>query len=150
MSNEQLPPTNPEQQALPEGYAFIDKTEMQPQEIIQLRKSVGWSGDSEENWQKCIDQSGVIVGVRDKDQELVGMGRITADPRHAVLCDLVVHPGHQQKGIGTALVTERMHKAEELGIPYLYTELASDNPLRAKYKDIGFVATGDGLFRSSQ
>jgi ribosomal protein S18 acetylase RimI-like enzyme len=138
------------QPILPEGYSFLG-TNVQPQEIIELRKAVGWAGDTVEHWQQSINQPlGVIVGVRDDRGKLVGMGRITADPRHAVLCDLVVHPYHQQKGIGSVLVVERMRIAEEREIPYLYTELAPTNPLRNLYKNRGFVTTGNSLFRNSR
>lgn len=150
MTHEQSLPTN-EQLTLPEGYSLIDKAGMQPQEIVELREAVGWDGDTVEHWQQSIDQPlGVIVGVRDDKDKLVGMGRITADPRHAVLCDLAVHPDHQQKGIGAVLVAERMRIAKERDIPYLYTELAPANPLRNLYKNMGFVATGNGLFRNSR
>ena len=136
--------------SLLKDYIFVDKTEIQPQEIIILHKAVGWVGDTVNHWQEIIDQPlGVIIGTRYKGK-LIGMGRMTADPRHAVLCDLAVHPKHQHNGIGTALVAERMHIAQDRKIPYLYTELAPTNPLRSLYKDLGFVATGNGMFRNSK
>lgn len=140
-----------ERTTLPDSYSFIDKSTIDPKEIIELRESVGWAGDSVEHWQQSMDQPlGVIVGVRNIEGQLVGMGRITADPRHAVLCDLAVHPDHQNKGIGGALVTERMRIAKEQDIPYLYTELAPTNPLRNLYKAMGFISTGNGLFRNGK
>lgn len=135
---------------LPEGYTFADKYDIEPPEIIELRESVGWVGDSPEVWEACIQQPGILVGVRDANDELVGMGRVTADPRHAVLCDLVVGPAHQNQGIGKAIVWRRMRLALSARIPYLYTELAPTSPLRSFYEDLGFVATGHGLIRKAQ
>jgi len=136
---------------LPEGYTFADKNDIEPSEIIELRESVGWVGDSPEVWEACIQQPGILVGVRDAaNAELVGMGRVTADPRHAVLCDLAVSPTHQNQGIGKAIVRRRMCLALSARIPYLYTELAPTSPLRPFYEDLGFIATGYGLLRKAR
>ena len=138
-----------EQAHLPKGYRFVDKSDLVPSEIIDLRTSVGWDGDNAETWQDCINsQNGIIVSVRDDQGTLVGMGRVTSDPRHAVMCDLVVNPNHQNKGIGKALVLERMRIIRELDIPYLYTDLAEDNPLKPVYEELGFKATGRGMFNN--
>jgi hypothetical protein len=52
------------------GYEFVDKHSIQPNEIISLRESVGWLGDTQENWQQAIEQPlGVIVGVRSQEGE---------------------------------------------------------------------------------
>lgn len=140
-----------EQLSLPEGYNFVDKSQLQPDEIIGLRESVGWDGDTTEQWQNTIDQPlGVIVGVRDEEGSLVGMGRMTADPRHVVLCDLVVDPEHQHKGIAAAIVGERMRIADLRNIPFMYTDLSPTNPLKGLYDKLGFVATGGGLFRDGR
>lgn len=136
---------------LPYGYSFVTKESIKPHEIIELRVAAGWSGDTEENWQTCLDQpAGIIVGVQDSDNRLIGMGRITADARHAVLCDLAVAPENRQLGIGKAILLERVRMADEKQIPYLYTELADDNPLKETYVALGFTSTGNGLFRNSR
>jgi len=43
-----------------------------------------------------------------------------------------------------------MHIADANAIPYLYTELSSENPLRRIYQGMGFVAAGNGLFRCNR
>jgi ribosomal protein S18 acetylase RimI-like enzyme len=136
---------------LPEGYTFVAKDAIEPSEIITLRESVGWTGDSPKVWETCIEQPGILLGVRDTaNAELVGMGRVTADPRHAVLCDLAVNPAHQSQGIGKAIVWRRMLLALSAKTPYLYTELAPTSPLRPFYEELGFIATGHGLIRKAQ
>jgi ribosomal protein S18 acetylase RimI-like enzyme len=131
---------------LPAGYYFVDKTSIQPEEVIALRESVSWRGDAIDRWQKCIDQSLTIVGVRDSDSTLVGMACIAGNVRHAVLCDLAVNPIHQDRGIGTAIMSELLKEINDLGISYLYAELADTNPFRSQMLEYGFKVTGDSLF----
>lgn len=132
---------------LPDQYHFINKTDIRPLEIIALRESVNWRGDTVDRWQECINQSLAIIGVRDFDSNLVGMACIAGNVRHAVLCDLAVNPDHQNKGIGAAIMSELLKVASELGISYLYAELADTNPFRNQMVESGFKVTGDGLFK---
>lgn len=131
---------------LPEKYHFVDKLSVQPTEIIALRESVSWKGDSVDRWQECLHQSLAVIGVRDADSRLVGMACIAGNVRHAVLCDLAVNPIHQKKGIGTAITAELLKTTSSLGISYVYAELADTNPFRDQMLRSGFKATGDGLF----
>lgn len=134
---------------LPESYRFIDKRDIGADEIIALRESIGWKGDTLERWQSCIDQSLAIIGVRDSNSNLVGMSCIAGNVRHAVLCDLAVNPAHQHKGIGVAIMSELFKTADGMGVSYLYAELADTNPFRDSMMRLGFKVTGDSLFRES-
>lgn len=132
---------------LPEPFYFTDKSQVHPDEIIALRESVNWKGDTAERWQQCIDQSLAIIGVRDAESNFVGMACIAGNVRHAVLCDLAVNPIHQNKGIGAAIMFELLQTVDTLGISYLYAELAETNPFRSQMLQFGFKETGDSLFR---
>jgi len=135
---------------LPENYSFVDREDISPEEIVAVRKSTGWeAGDSEEGWRQNLDTALAVVAVRDdRSSELVGMGFLVGNRRHAILCDFNVRPEHQGKGIGTAILQKRMQIADqELKIPFLYTSLAETNPLKETYKSLGFAATGDNYFR---
>ncbi len=133
--------------SLPGLYRFVNKANISPLEIITLRESVNWKGDTTARWQECIDQSLAIVGVRDSESILIGMACIAGNVRHAVLCDLTVHPIHQKKGIGAAIMSELLKTANELDISYLYAELAKTNPFRSQMLESGFKVTGDSLFK---
>ena len=146
----QDPNTNPTPEfiSLPEGYSFVEKADISPLEVMTLRESVGWTPETAEKWQDCIDESIEVAGVRDASGKLVGVGFLVGNKRHAVLCDLVVDPEHQGKGLGTAILKKRMDVIEKLEIPYVYTDLAATNPLRDQYARFGFVATQGSLFRN--
>lgn len=134
---------------LPAGYYFINKDSIDPSEIIALRKSVGWKGDTLDRWQISVNQSLVTVGVRDRNSELVGMACIAGNVRHAVFCDLAVSPAHQRKGVGTAIMSELMTATGALGVTYVYAELAKTNPFRDQMIQSGFEVTGDSLFKEA-
>lgn len=137
--------------SLEQKYTLVDRDQILPEEIIDLRKSIGWEeGDTEEGWKQSLETALAVVGARDTEKgELVGVGFLVGNLRHAVLCDFNVSPKYQGQGIGSAILDERMRIAEELDIPYLYTSLAETNPLRDKYRELGFVATGDTYFRET-
>ena len=134
---------------LPENYRFINKKDISADEIIALRESINWKGDTPARWQACIEQSFAIIGVRDSDSKLVGMACLAGNIRHGVLCDLAVNPAHQHKGIGVAIMSELLKAADRVGVSYLYAELADTNPFRDSMIQSGFKATGDSLFRES-
>lgn len=131
---------------LPEGYRFVSKSNVRPAEIITLRESVSWRGDTPDRWRTCIDQSLAVVGVRDADSNLIGMACIAGNVRHAVLCDLAVDPNHQGRGVGGAIMARLLKISKELGVSYLYAELADTNPFRDQMLESGFKVTGDSLF----
>jgi ribosomal protein S18 acetylase RimI-like enzyme len=132
--------------ALPDHYTFVSKTEINPTEIMSLRKSVNWKSDTAERWQQCLDQSLVTIGVRDAGGVLIGMASLTGNVRHAVICDLAVNPNHHRRGIGAAIMNELMMTTHERGVSYVYAELAKTNPFREQMIQSGFVDTGDSLF----
>lgn len=84
--------------------------------------------------------------MRDDTHKLVGMACIAGNLRHAVLSDLCVDPRHQKEGIGEATVSMEYNAINELGISYVYTELAKTNPFKDKMLASGFRITGDSLF----
>lgn len=134
---------------LPNRYYFTHKENLNAAEIITLRESIGWKGDTEERWQRCIDQSIAIICVRDSESKLVGMACLVGNVRHAVLCDLAVDPAHQHMGIGAAIMSELIKTADDNAVTYLYAELADTNPFRNLMIQSGFSAAGDSLFRDA-
>lgn len=127
---------------LPQGYSFVDGPSIRVDEVLVLRRSVGWSDDGAERWINCLSQSLYVCGVRAGEQ-LVGIGFVAGNLRHAVFCDLCVHIDHQKKGIASALFERRLEWIKEQEIPYLYTSLSAANPLRRRYREAGFFIAQD-------
>lgn len=132
--------------SLPDGFSFVYNDEIQVDEIIKLREKVGWESYDVDLWKRCVSESLITVGVSD-GSGLVGVGFLAGNSRHAVLCDLVVEPVYQGKGLGKSLLVERLNFADKNHIRYLYTEISESNPMGNLYKELGFQNTNKGLFR---
>jgi GNAT superfamily N-acetyltransferase len=136
-------------ETLPQGYSFAST--FSPQEVLDLRASSDWGTEhSTDVWQKVIDLSIASVGVRNESETLVGVGFLAGNPRHAVLCDFVVHPVHRGRGLGRAILHRRLNIADAADIPYLYTDLAPTNRLRSYYERLGFISTGHEYTRAAR
>lgn len=73
-------------------------------EYLAIRSKVGWNVLSDEQAQKALENSLIVVGAYE-DGELVGMGRIVGDG--AVICyiqDLIVVPEYQKHGVGSMMI----------------------------------------------
>lgn len=138
--------TNAFEKNLPSGYYFVFKDEIKPEEIIALRESVEWKGDTLKRWTDVLRQSLFSVGVRDSDKKLVGVAFLAGNVRHAIMSDLCVNPSHQRKGIGEGIMSELFEAAYGLNVSYIYAELSKTNPFRNKMILSGFKETGDSLF----
>jgi GNAT superfamily N-acetyltransferase len=140
--------SNPPDQ-LPQGYEYASA--ITAEEVVTLRTESGWGTEkSTDLWQRVIDESIASVGVRDEADTLVGVGFLAGNPRHAVLCDFIVSPDHQGRGLGRAILYKRVNLADELEIPYLYTELAPTNRLKRHYETLGFIANGHVYSRAAR
>lgn len=129
-----------------DGYHFSEETLITPAKIMEHRQAVGWGVESEDVWLACISHSLAVVGVEDSSGLLVGVGFLTGSIRHAVLCDLVVHPDHQGRGIGKAILDKRMSAIEALGVKYVYTDIVNTNPLKQYYIELGFENSSGSMF----
>ena len=109
-------------------------------EVRALRAAAGWDDDTEQRWQACLGTALVVATARTTDGTLVGMGVLTGSPRHAVFCDLVVHPEHRRRGLAGALVEARLATAAQLGCRYAYVGLSDENPHEPLYTAGGIDA----------
>jgi len=68
-----------------------------------LRASVGWVNLGEEQTERGLERSLFTLAVFD-GEKAVGMGRIVGDGIYNVICDVVVAPDYQGRGVGTEIV----------------------------------------------
>ena len=85
------------------------------------------------------------VGVRDINGSLVGFGSVARRGENGELGDFVVSPNHQHRGIGKALIAERLGLADAAGITSLYiANFEPTNTLKSFYLENGFQETPAG------
>ncbi len=112
-------------------------------EILTLYEAVGWSAYYErpQMLKKAFAGSLCVLGAYEEDS-LVGIIRAVGDGYSILFIqDILVHPGYQRRGIGTALM-----KAVLEAYPDAYqTELATDDTEKtaAFYKSLGFAPLED-------
>lgn len=136
---------------LPQGYDMVNKHRISAMAVIGLRAASQWGTEQDLMiWEDVIDESLSVTGVVGPGKDLVGVGFLAGNLRHAVLCDLVVHPDHRGRGIGQAIIRRRVQLAGEMNIPYLYTELSHTNTLTTLYQELGFAAAGNIYTRAAR
>ena len=88
---------------------MIEYRELKPSLIDYRRlfESTGWTASiaiSDESLQLAIDNSWHWVSVYDNDS-LIGVGRLLSDGGlYAFVCDMIVLPDYQNKGIGASIL----------------------------------------------
>lgn len=138
---------------LPRGYRFTDPSLITADEAVALFKASGYIGNSKiddtslQEWDEALQDSLAIVGIRDRQKSLVGLGTIFGDTGIAGLNHLVVHPDHQHQGLGSALVKKRVKIADEMNVQKLDALLISTNTLGRLYTELGFKALDERTVR---
>lgn len=126
----------------PKGYEVVSVKEIDGAEVSKLYEASDGHPPREldpttEDLQDWIKRALVVVGVRNEDGQLVGIGFLDGTKEHAILDGMVVHPDHRHRGLGSFLVKSRVEKAKEIGIHHLKTTLTSTNSLTSLYEELG-------------
>jgi len=104
-----------------------------------LIESTGWQGilsKGEQKLNESISNSWYSISAIDQGK-VVGFGRILSDGvLHALICDLIVLPLYQGKGIGSFILKELLRKCNEKDILMIQLFAAKDKI--AFYKNYGF------------
>lgn len=138
-----------ERPTLPDGFELVTNRSVSPQEILDVRQEEA-TPESLDVWQKCIDQSLFVVGVREQEtQRLVGIGMVAGNQRHAEIVDGTVHPDFRQQGIGKVLLTERIAFTRQEQIRYVGLTHDENSPwLKEYYERYGFKSIGFAMWLS--
>ena len=106
----------------------------------QLFETTGWNQQyraSREELYQAISNSWYVLYAYHKDK-LVGFGRIVSDGvLYALICDLIVKPTYQGRGIGTALLNKLIDRCRSQHMRVLW--LFSAKGKSSFYKSFGFV-----------
>jgi GNAT superfamily N-acetyltransferase len=80
------------------------------------------------------------------DDELVGFVHVVGDGGvHGFVLDTVVHPAHQRRGVGRAVVIAAVERARAAGCTWLHVDF--EPHLGDFYASCGFEPTAAGLMR---
>ncbi len=116
-----------------------------PIEYRHLRSAVGWNCPDVADCATALERSvGGICAV--EDGRLVGMGRIVGDAFYSFIVDVVVHPGHQRTGVGSAIVRSLEEVAARANVTGRVGLVAAADVVPF-YGQLGYQGTGS-LFLS--
>ncbi len=117
------------------------------QAICNLREAVGWNR-AEKDYPAALHGYWATVGGFDITNKLVAWCAILSDEvRHAVLLDVIVHPSHQRKGVGKALVATAIEHIRAHRITIIHVDFELETT--AFYKACGFQVGLGGIIELS-
>lgn len=126
----------------PKGYESVGPKGVNPEEVSKLYQICEghppriYDPDIEEisYW---LEKALIVVGIRDQEAKLVGVGFVDGPETDACLDGLAVHPDHRHRGLGKFLIKSRVKQARAMGIVQLETSLAGSNMLGSLYEELG-------------
>ena len=83
-----------------------------PEIYHELRSSVEWMNFNVEQTAQGLSRSLYSLVVFD-EQKPVGMGRVVGDGIYNIICDVVVDPAYQGKGIGSQIMNRLLNYLKE-------------------------------------
>lgn len=116
-------------------------------ELEELCDAVGWSRRPLRKVKKAIQHSFIVVSMweqRGSYRRLVGFSRATSDHAfNATIWDVVVHPEHQGKGLGKALMKQIIKELRGEDISNI--TLFADPEVVNFYRGLGFMSDPEGI-----
>jgi GNAT superfamily N-acetyltransferase len=141
------------QAPLPEGYTFVGRSDVDAEEVAALMDRTEWREEGNAaNWARFEARRWATVGVRDTTGTLVGLGDIIVDDsalplEGAQLSNLLVDQQHRGRGIGTAILAERLSLADQSGIKVLLVPFFEEtNTIIGRFVEAGFQSDGQGTY----
>ncbi len=124
--------------------SFTLNPAISPKALCDLREAVGWDR-SEEDYPAALKGYWATVGGFDAVNELVAWCAMLSDGvRHAVLLDVIVHPSHQRKGVGKALVTTAVEHIKAHSITIIHVDFEPETTVF--YEACGFQVGLGGIY----
>lgn len=116
--------------------AFHHERPIAPQAVRMLYTSVDWWPHRTQEKLALLLKDALAVGAWEEDH-LVGFARVVSDQHfRAFIEDVVVHPGHQQKGLGRLLLAKLLDALQEIETVTLFCQQS----LVPFYEEHGFRA----------
>lgn len=105
----------------------------------ELRSYVGWKNLNVKQIESALSKSLYSIVVFDKDKP-TGMGRVVGDGIYNTICDVIVDPAYQEKGIGTEIMNRLLEYLDEqiLENEKSSVQLIAEKGKESFYKRFGF------------
>ncbi|PPA71700.1 GNAT family N-acetyltransferase [Jeotgalibacillus proteolyticus] len=114
-------------------------------EVPELRESIGWER-RDQDFPLLFERCNFWAGVRSNEGTLAGFGYICGmGLQHGYIEDIIVHPDHQKKGIGKALIKGLLEEAEKRGIEIVTLTFSEEHA--EFYQSCGFTLSTGGVWR---
>lgn len=114
-------------------------------EYMQLLQSTGWSGMLDKGAVKleaALQGSWYSVAVYHAEDQIIGFGRVISDGvLHALICDIIIMPEYQSKGIGSKLLDQLVSQCKAHSITMIQLFSAKDK--YTFYEKHGFKRRAD-------
>jgi len=109
-------------------------------EILRLNRQYGFPEvDGPEAMKRVRACTAAVFLVCEVGDEVVGVVRGNYDGSRAIIHQLSVHPAHQRRGIGAALVREIVKRFQEMGAPTVSATITEESlPF---WRKVGFRKT---------
>ena len=114
-----------------------------PDEYIALATSVGWNKDHPTASEVLSRTDLGLVAIDTRDNQTVGMLRITGDGRFFMFWDVIVRPSHQGQKIGAAMMEHGLAELRRIAKPGVFVGLYTGKP--AFYEPFGFRPDAGGM-----
>lgn len=129
---------------IPPEYTVVERSPT-VEEFRSLRAATGMNTRSREGVERGLPNTlfGVVIE-HDSSDEAVGMGRIVGDGGTVLhICDMAVHPDHQGRGLGGAVMTAINDYIAEHAPPETYVNLLAS--VDGFYEQFGYEEGSPGV-----
>ena len=123
----------------PTAYDLADDEVVPIAELVDLYTAVGWLiyASDPDALARAVDRSTYVVTARDEEGELVGLARCLSDDVSIMyLQDVLVHPEHRRRTLGSILVGACLRKFDHVRQKVLLTD--DDEGQHAFYRSLGY------------
>ncbi len=127
-----------------QGY-LLRTTPASPEDAVRLRTTAGLTPKTLPQATAALAGTWYGCHMTGPDGSVVGMGRVIGDGGwYFHIVDMAVHPDHQRRGIGDAILAELLRHIRRSAPAQPFISLLADDPGRRLYSRHGFVDTAPG------
>ena len=124
--------------------------EINPDEYLEMRRSVGWSVFPVEEAKEGLKHTSFLCCIRD-NSKAIGIGRAIWDHGYVVfIADIIVRPEYQGKGLGSIIMNDLLGKIRQTLKPghRIMISLLAAKGKEGFYEKFGFIDRPNETFGS--